>query len=120
MTTPALITIDQYIATFPLDIQKKLIQMREIIRSVAPQATECIAYQMPTFQINGKNFAHFAGYKYHIGFYPTPNPIAQFEAALSSYKTSKGAAQFPLDQELPEKLIRDMLLFRLAQMTEKA
>lgn len=108
--------IDEYIKTFPADVQNKLQKIREIINKTSPKAVETISYGMPTFKLNGKNLAHFAGYKNHIGFYPTPSGITNYEKELSVYKTSKGAAQFKLDQEIPEKLIEKIIKFRVGEI----
>jgi uncharacterized protein YdhG (YjbR/CyaY superfamily) len=105
-------TIDEYIATFPKDIQVILEELRQAIRESAPEAEEAIRYQMPTFRLNG-NLVHFAAYKNHIGFYPTPSAIEAFKEELSAYKTSKGAVQFPLTEPLPFVLIKEMLRFRV-------
>jgi len=99
-------TIDTYIAAFPVEVQAILESLRAAIRAAAPDAVEAISYQMPTFKLKGKNLAHFAAYKHHIGFYPTPAPIEHFAEELTPYKTSKGAVQFPLDQPLPFELIK--------------
>ena len=107
--------IDQYIATFSKDIQMILQQIRETIREVAPEATEAISYQMPTFKLKG-NLVHFAAYKKHIGFYPTPNGISGFKEELSKYPTSKGAVQFPLDRPIPYDLIRRIVKYRVDEM----
>lgn len=107
--------IDDYIAGFPPEVQHKLIQLRNLIQKAAPQAVEKISYGMPTFYLDG-NLVHFAGYANHIGFYPTPSGIASFEEALSPYKHAKGSVQFPLDQPLPEDLIRRIVLFRVEEV----
>ena len=98
-------TIDDYIATFSPEEQAILQQMRQIIHEAAPEAEEAISYGMPTFKLHG-NLVHFAAYKHHIGFYPTPSPIETFADELTPYKVSKGAIQFPKDQPLPLDLIR--------------
>ncbi len=107
-----IISIDNYIAQFPLNVQQKLQNLRQTIKEAAPQAEEKISYGMPTFFIN-KNLVHFAAYKNHIGFYPTPSGIDAFSDELSLYKTSKGAVQFPLDQPLPYDLISRIVAFRV-------
>ncbi len=107
-------SIDAYIAQFPPDIQELLQQIRAVIHETAPEATEKISYQMPTFYLNG-NLVHFAKQKNHIGFYPAPSGIEKFSEELSLYKTSKGAAQFPLDQPIPFDLIREITAFRVQQ-----
>ncbi len=107
-------SIDAYIAQFPPDIQELLQQIRAVIRQTAPQATEKISYQMPTFYLNG-NLVHFAKQKNHIGFYPGPAGIENYTEALKAYKTSKGAIQFPLDKPIPFDLIRAIVAFRVQQ-----
>ena len=117
--THGITSIDAYIATFPEEIQRKLQKLREVIRAAAPEATEKISYQMPTFYLNG-NLIHFAAYKYHIGFYPTPSGTERFQKELSAYKSSKGAVQFPLDQPIPFDLVIKMVNFRVTENNQKA
>lgn len=88
--------------------------MRETVQKAAPEAVEDICYRMPTYKLNG-NLVHFAGYKNHIGFYPTPSAIEKFKHDLTLYKTSKGAIQFPIDQPLPLELVRKIVLFRVKE-----
>ena len=112
-------TIHDYIATFPIDIQKKLQEMRATIKETAPDAEEKISYRMPTFFLKG-NLVHFAAFKNHIGFYPVPTGIEKFKREISAYKTSKGAVQFPLDKPLPLDLICKIVKFRVAENFKKA
>lgn len=98
-------TIDEYIGSYPDDVQVILQKIREIIQAVAPEAKEKINYSIPTFTLNGKNLVHFSGYEHHIGFYPGSAPIKDFEKELTGYKTSKGTVQFPLDKPIPYDLI---------------
>ncbi len=106
--------IDLYIKGFPHAIQIILQKIRKTIKQAAPQAEEAIKYGMPTFVFGG-NLVHFAAFKNHIGFYPTPSGIHQFQKELSSYKTSKGAIQFPLDQRIPFPLIAKIVKFRVKE-----
>lgn len=105
-------SIDEYIGTFPDDIQSRLESMRQIIKSVIPGAIETISYQIPTFKINNKNIVHFSAYKKHIGLYPGPSAIEHFKEELSQYKWSKGAVQFPLDNPIPSELVKKIIIFR--------
>lgn len=111
-------TIDEYIAYFPVEIQSILKQVRETIKSVAPTATEVISYGIPTFRLNG-NLVHFAGYAHHIGFYPGGEGIEVFKEELTSYKTSRGTVQFPLDKPIPYELIKKITLFRVERNLSK-
>jgi uncharacterized protein YdhG (YjbR/CyaY superfamily) len=111
-------TIDEYIAQFPDDVQERLQTMRATIHAAAPDATEAIAYGMPTFRFNG-NLVHFGAFKSHIGFYPTPNGLDEFKDRLAVYKGAKGSVQFPFDQPLPLELVTDIVKFRLAENSQK-
>ncbi len=111
--------IDEYIAEFPDETRTLLEQIREIIRSVAPDATETISYAIPTFDLNGKHLVHFAGFAKHVGFYPVPSGMAAFEEELKAYKHGKGSVQFPLDEPLPTDLIRRIVEFRVEENTRK-
>src|SRR5512140_3207743 len=89
-------SIDEYIDTFPEDVKDILNNIRQTIKDAAPEAEEDIKYQMPTFVLHG-NLVHFAAFKHHIGFYPTPSGTETFKKELSAYKTAKGSIQFPID-----------------------
>ena len=110
--------VDAYIADFPAEVKKLLVQMRSTIKKTAPMAEETISYAIPSYKLNGL-LVHFAGYANHIGFYPGAGAIAEFSEELASYKTSKGTVQFPVDQKLPLKLITKIVKFRVKQNLEK-
>ena len=112
------LTIDEYINAQPEDKQAILEQFRNIIKKAAPRATEVISYGMPAFKQNSV-LVYFAAAKDHYGFYPTPKSIEVFKKELASYKTSKGAIQFPANKPLPVKLITDIVNFRIADDAEK-
>jgi uncharacterized protein YdhG (YjbR/CyaY superfamily) len=111
-------TIDGYIAGFPNHIQEILQQIRATIRAAAPGAQETISYQMPTFMLNGRYLVYFAAYKKHIGFYPAPSGVEEFEAARSRYGAGKGTMRFPLDQPIPFELIRRVVTFWATKQPE--
>lgn len=119
MENNAFTSIDEYIAQFPPEIQEILQSVRKVIKESAPDATEKISYQMPTFALHG-NLVHFAGYKNHIGFYPAPSGIEAFQKELSAFKGAKGSVQFPLDKPMPYDLISRIVKYRAAENTEKA
>ncbi len=107
-------SIDEYISTFAKEIQKILEEIRVTIKAAAPEAKEKISYQMPTFDLKG-NLVHFAAFKNHIGFYPTPSGIQKFKKELSVYEGAKGSVQFPLDKPIPYDLISKIVKFRVEE-----
>jgi uncharacterized protein YdhG (YjbR/CyaY superfamily) len=112
-------TIDEYIAAFPPEVQAILQKVRMTIREAAPQAAETINYQIPTFTLKG-NLVHFAAFKKHLGFYPTPSGIEAFQEQLSGYAGAKGSLKFPLDRPIPYDLIAEITRFRVQENLARA
>ncbi len=112
--------IDEYIVLFP-EIKDKLGKLRKLILSQNADITEYIGYQMPAFRYKNKPLVYFAGYKKHIGFYPGAEGIKNFEGEFKKYgyKFSKGAVQFPINEALPEDLIKKIVQFRLKENDHK-
>ena len=112
-------TVEEYISTFPDEIQKLLSKIRETILENAPKATEHLAYGMPAYKINGKPLVYFGGFKNHIGFYATPTGHKKFADVLSKYKSGKGSVQFPFDEPIPYDLIVKIVQFRVTENQQK-
>jgi uncharacterized protein YdhG (YjbR/CyaY superfamily) len=112
-------SIDEYIDAFEEPTQRMLIQLRNLIKVLAPDAQEVISYNMPAFKYHGV-LVYFAAHKNHIGFYPMAAAIEVFQSELTDCKWAKGSIQFPLTQPLPIKLISDIVKFRVEEQAEKA
>jgi Uncharacterized conserved protein len=110
--------MDEYIAMFPLEVQAILQQIRVLIKETVPEAEEAITYGIPTFKLKKKNLVHFAAFKSHIGFYPTPSAGGAFAEAFKSYKTGKGSVQFPLNQPMPFDLIAQIVEYRVNNLLD--
>jgi uncharacterized protein YdhG (YjbR/CyaY superfamily) len=111
-------SIDEYIESFPGDIQKIMNQLRETIKAAAPDAGEKISYNMPTFTLNGKYLVYFAGWKNHIAFYGAPKGNPEFNEDLSAYESGQGTLQFPYKKPMPLGLITKIVKFRAAENRE--
>lgn len=109
-------SIDEYISTYPKEVQSKLIELRSSILEAVPNAVQTFNYGIPAFTLieNGKREEQImmAGYKNHIGLYPHPTTIIYFKKELNHYKTAKGSIQFRLNQSLPKRLIIKMVQYR--------
>ena len=115
-------TVNVYIEEFSEEVQEKLKKLRELIYEVVPEAVETFNYGVPAYTLidGGKREEQImmAGYKKHIGLYPHPTTIEHFSKELSKYKNGKGSVQFPLDEELPEELIIEMIRYRYKLILE--
>jgi len=109
------ISIDEYIATFPENVQKILEELRGTIKAAAPEAGEKINYGIPTFTLNSKYLIYFAGWKNHISLYPVPSGTEAFNKEVSQYVAGKGTLKFPIDKPLPLKLITKIVKLKIAE-----
>lgn len=111
--------IDKYIQNFPDKVQEILFKIRELVKELAPDAEEQIAYGMPAYKTNKKPLIYFGAYKKHIGLYATPEAHNEFKDELSEYKQGKGSVQFPLNRPIPYELIERIIKFKLAENNRK-
>ena len=110
-------TIDDYIGSFPDDVQVILKEVRRTIRKAAPGAGETISYQIPALTLNGRNLVYFAAWKHHIGLYPIPTADEAFEQKIAPYRAARGTARFPLQKPIPYDLIERVAGLLVEQRT---
>ncbi|MDR2792962.1 MAG: DUF1801 domain-containing protein [Treponema sp.] len=110
--------IDEYIANFDTEVQKTLNELRNFIKSEAPDATEKISYGMPAFYLKG-NLVHFAAFKGHYGFFPGPSGIDEFEEELSPYRSGKGTLRFPFNKQIPWDILKKVIQYRVKENLKK-
>lgn len=108
-------SVDEYIRSFPKEVQCVLESIRSAIKERAPGAEESISYGIPAYKLNGKPLVYFAGYKTHIGFYATPSGHSAFAEELSNYKIGKASVKFPLNKSIPYKLLNQIIDFRVIE-----
>lgn len=118
MPKPKPTTVDEYIAAAPKEAQKKLREIRIILKKVAPKAKETLKWGSPVLEEKRILFA-FAAFKSHLNFMPTSPAMQPFRKELAQYTTGKDTIQFPYDQPLPKALIRKIAAFRAKEVKEK-
>jgi uncharacterized protein YdhG (YjbR/CyaY superfamily) len=113
-------TVDEYLSTLSEKAKCLLEDLRKTIKKTAPEAEEVISYNMPAFKFRGRILVYYAAHTEHIGFYPGSTIVNDvFKEDLVNYKTSKGTIQFPIDKDIPERLIKNIIKFRVQQNLEK-
>jgi uncharacterized protein YdhG (YjbR/CyaY superfamily) len=113
-------TIDEYLENIPEVPRQTLQKVRKAIRSAAPNATELISYQIPTFKQEYALIA-FAAFKNHCSIFTMSNEVMkQLAEELASYHTKGVTIHFPLDKPLPATLIKKIVQLRLAEVALKA
>ena len=101
-------TINEYIASFPPEVEERLELVRQAVLSRVPGAEETISYQIPTIKVDGKYLLYFAGWKNHIALYPVPEFDGALEREVAPYRAAKGTLRFPLGEPTPYPLIESI------------
>jgi len=110
-------TVEAYIARQAESVRPILERMREAIRTAAPDATEKIAWHMPSYW-QGKNLINFAAFTKHVSIFPGAEAIEVFADKLTGYTTGKGTVQFQLDEPIPYDLIADIVRWKVAAISQ--
>lgn len=111
--------VDEYILSYPENVQILLKNIRKTILEISPDAIESISYGMPAYKLKTKPLVYFAAFKNHIGFYATPTGHEAFVNELSEYKQGKGSVQFPLAKPIPFDLIKKIVQYRVDSLNDK-
>lgn len=109
--------VEVYLDGFDGEVRDRLERIRAIVAEVAPEAVEGLAYGLLGWKLRRKPLVYTGGFAHHIGFYATPQGHEEFVEELGGYKQGKGSVQFPLDEALPEDLIRRIVAFRVCSLS---
>lgn len=110
-------TVDEYLQTLSEEIQKTLRSIRKQIQSAAPEASEGISYNIPTFKLDGRPLVSFAAAKKHCAFYVlSPKVISAFKEELKDFDFEGGAIRFVIEKPLPQALVVNLVKARIAEI----
>ncbi|MBK6663497.1 MAG: DUF1801 domain-containing protein [Thermoflexaceae bacterium] len=122
MARPAFESVDEYIATFPEPVREILREVRAVIRAAVPDAAEVISYGVPAYRLHGGFVIYFSGFTAHytLSFPPPFTVFEAFAGQLARYPVSKSAVRLPLNEPVPAELVRELALFRAAELERRA
>lgn len=113
-------TVEEYIASFPKEVQVVLQTIRRSIKEVLPDSEEVISYNIPAFIVSGERVVYFSGWQKHSSLYPFTEAMEKEFPETKDYNTSgKGTIQFPYDKPLPVELIKKIAKFRLKEISNE-
>jgi uncharacterized protein YdhG (YjbR/CyaY superfamily) len=112
--------IDEYLAALDEPKRTTLTSLRDTIMAIVPDAEQCTSYGLPAFRLRGKTIAGFAAFKNHLSYLPhSGSVIPQLAKETATYTSTKGSLHFPVDEPLPEALVKKLLAMRMAEAFDK-
>jgi uncharacterized protein YdhG (YjbR/CyaY superfamily) len=108
--------IDAYVNGLDEPKRSTLAHLRQVLRTLLPDAEEIISYGAPAFRVQGKTVAGFAAFKNHLSYLPHSGSVfPELAEELTGYRYSSGALQFAVDAPLPDELVEHLVSVRLRQ-----
>lgn len=98
-------SVDDYVHSFPAEVQSVLAEIRSRIHRNVPNAGEKISYQIPTIVLDGQSLVHFAGWKHHVSLYPVPEGDEAYQQEIEPHRAGEGTLKFLLRKPIPYELI---------------
>lgn len=117
--------VDSYIESCPPDVRDTLQKMKAVITDVAPDATETVSYfQIPGYAYEGYEYnGMFVWFSYkspYVRLHVIPPVIEAHRKQLAEYTTTKSVVSFPVDEELPIPLIKELVEASIKVMKDKS
>lgn len=107
-------TPDEYMVALSDDKRTALERLRQAIKAAAPEAEECISYQLPAFRLDGKLLVAYGAAAKHCAFYPG-SVLGSLKDELKGYDITKGTIRFAPNKPLPRALVRKLVKLRIAK-----
>lgn len=108
-------SVDDYVTSFPLEVQTILQEIRATARRVVPDGVEAISYNIPTLTLRGRPVVHFAAWKHHLSVYPRPEGDDELARDLAPHVAGRGTLKFSLDEPFPHELFERIVAALLEQ-----
>ena len=114
-------SVDDYMAGLPDDRRAAMEQLRSTIRAAAPDATEAISYNMPSFRQDGRFLVSYEAFKAHYSLFPwNDEMVEELGEELKPYAVGKGTIRFPADQPIPVDLVTRIIEIRNRQHAQES
>ena len=111
--------VEAYLARVPEMGRVFFLGVRELVQRHAPEATETLSYNMPTFIVDGHRLMHASAWKEHLAIYPLP-PTEDLDAdaamALEAHSSGASTLKLPYTQEFPTLLVDAVVRAHLARL----
>ena len=100
----------------PSPHKETMLEMRQRILEIVPEAVEVVSYGMPAFKVDDTIVAGLLANKKHVGYYPFSGSILKlFPEELAGFPKTISAIHVPIDKPLTKTLMRKLIKARLTQ-----
>jgi uncharacterized protein YdhG (YjbR/CyaY superfamily) len=109
-------SVEAYLEALPDERRAAMEELRGAIRAAAPEATEMITYQMPTFKTHGQFLVSYASFKHHYSLFPASEAVVDaLGEELRPYLAGKGTIRFSASDAIPVALVKKIVKVRFGE-----
>ena len=110
--------MDDYLADVAEPDRGALERIRRVVKELVPQAEEGKSYGMPALRYNKRPLVGFVAAKKHLSLFPfSPAVIDALTDRLDGFELSKGTIRFTAQHQLPDDVLRDVVMLRLDEIS---
>ena len=110
-------TIDEYLKEVPEDRKRALEDLRTKIRSIIPEAEECISYGIPAFRLHRVVVVGFCATAKGCSYLPfSGSTLKALARDLGRYDQTKSSLHFSPESPFPMMLVRKLIKARIKEI----
>lgn len=110
--------VGQHLADFPPPQRKALESLRSALRKLLPGADEVIAWNMPSYRVDGELVLSFSGFSDHNSLFPGTGVVKAMRSAFPEYPVTKGTIHLPRDSAPPLAFLRSVVRARIEEIND--
>jgi len=109
--------VDEYFEGLDAPTRAAFEHIRALVREIAPEAEDSWSYGMAALRYKRRPLLGFRTTKDHLSVFPfSPKAVEAVRDKLAGHELSKGTIRFTVAEPLPDKVVRDMVRFRVEQI----
>jgi uncharacterized protein YdhG (YjbR/CyaY superfamily) len=113
-------TVDEYFAGLDPSRRAAFERVRRIAMEMVPDAEQGTSYGMAALRYHGKPLVCFLAAKGHLSVFPCSGKVVDAVSdQLEGYELSKGTIRFTAEHPLPETAVRNMIEYRLEEISPR-
>jgi|688.fasta_scaffold405723_1 uncharacterized protein YdhG (YjbR/CyaY superfamily) len=110
-------SVEEYLAAQPEANRKALERIRKLILKTLPGSEDAYSYAIIGFRYNKKFVIYISGWKDHLSFHGFSVSLGnEMVAKYPQLKLKGRTLHFQPTPELPEELVRELVLARVAEL----
>jgi uncharacterized protein YdhG (YjbR/CyaY superfamily) len=113
--------VDDYFSSLNASARAAFEHIRDLVMEMAPEAEQGTSYGMAALRYNQKPLLAFRAARQHLSIFPFSSRVVDaVRDQLTAFELSKGTIRFTAASPLPDKVVRDIVRYRIQEIAGRA